>query len=230
MPAVVSSDIVRALNMNRKVRVEAYSVSDKVEDRIKEVLSSCLTGTGCEEIHGPLYTVIKELLINAVKANYKNIYFENYDPGKSSALLSYETALKLFKLEMGRDQAAHFERKAREKDIRADVVFARNDGLLHVHVANPASMTDIELTNVQKKLAYARKCQDISEYFLEEEEDPHKEGAGLGLILIIMVLKSLGLRPSDFIIESGHHGTVACFSIPLDVGTMSSFRVSSGKS
>ena len=218
------------VSAGKKVRIEAFSVSDAVEKKVKDILSLYLEGTGCEEIHSSLYTVIKELLINAVKANYKNIYFENYDPKKSVAMLNYETALKLFKLEMGRDQAVHFERKAREKDIRADVVFARNDGLLHVHVANPASMSDIELNNVQKKLAYARKCQDISEYFLEEEEDPHKEGAGLGLILIIMVLRSLGLRPSDFAIESGNYGTVASFSIPLDVRTMSSFKASFGKS
>ena len=229
MSAVVSSDIFEALGSNRKVRIEAYSVSDKVEARIRDVLSTCLSGTGCEDIHGPLYTVIKELLINAVKANYKNIYFENYDPSKSVASLDYETALKLFKLEMSRDQAVHFEKRAREQDIRADVVFARSDGHLHVHVANPASMTEIEYSNVRKKLSYAQKCQDISEYFLEEDDDPHKEGAGLGLILIIMVLRSLGLRESDFLIESGKTGTVASFSIPLSVKTMQTYSASSAK-
>ena len=90
-------------------------------------------------------------------------------------------------------------------------------------------MSDIELSNVQKKLSYARKCQDISEYFLEEDDDPHKEGAGLGLILIIMVLRSLGLKESDFIIESGTGGTVASFSIPLDAGTMRTYSASSAK-
>jgi hypothetical protein len=229
MPAVVSNEIIHALNEKRKVRVEAYSVSDKIEARIREVLSSCLIGTGCEEIHGPLYTVIKELLINAVKANYKNIYFENYNPNKSISQLNYATALQLFKLEMSRDQAVHFEQKARAQDIRADVVFARTDGHLHVHVANPATMTDIEYTNVQKKLSYARKCQDISEYFMDEDEDPHKEGAGLGLILIIMVLRSLGVSESDFLIQSSVSGTVASFSVPLDVKTIESFKVAAGR-
>ena len=229
MPAVVSKEVIHALNEQRKVRVEAYSVSDKIEARIREVLASCLNGTGCEEIHGPLYTVIKELLINAVKANYKNIYFENYDPDKSVAQLNYETALRLFKLEMSRDQAVHFEKKARQQDIRADVIFARTGGHLHVHVANPAAMTEIEYANVQKKLSYARKCQDISEYLMEEEEDPHKEGAGLGLILIIMVLRSLGVSESDFLIQSSERGTVASFSVPLDVKTIESFNVAAGR-
>lgn len=39
-------------------------------------------------------------------------------------------------------------------DIRADVVFGRSNGYLHVHVVNPAMMTEIEYSNVQKKLAF----------------------------------------------------------------------------
>ena len=227
---MTSSDVADLVKMGKRIRVEAYSVSDSVEKKVKDILAAYLEGTGCEEIHASLYTVIKELLINAVKANFKNIYFENYKTAKcDKSLLSYEIALKVFNLELTRDKAVHFEKRARAENVSARVVFSNAGGNLSVDIANPVAMTDIEIANVQKKLSFAKQCTNISEYFLTEEEDPHKEGAGLGLILVVMVVKSLGLHQADFVIESRSAGTSARFTVPLNAETMKCYVAASGR-
>ncbi len=218
-------ELRKAIDERRPVRLVAYSVSPAIEGKIKEILHLHLSLHRCEVLHDSLYTAIKELLINAVKANYKNIYFENYSPKNNlSGKFDYATALELFKLELARNEGSYLADIAKRKNLNAEIVWRLFGETLSVYVINPVSMTDIELRNVQKKLAFARNCTDISEYFMIEEEDENQEGAGLGLILIMMILKSLGGGEENLSIKSANGKTVAALTIPLTESTLSHYR------
>jgi len=202
---------------NPMISIEAYSVSDDVEKELKNVLEALLNEYNIIDMQHPLYTCIKELLINAIKANFKNIYFEDYstqDPSKQ--LLSYEVAIKLFMLEMTREEAQNLERLARKKDIKARISIWIKDDFLNFSIHNPVPMTEIEQKNVEKKIEIANRLNDISEYFMEIENDPHKEGAGLGLVLITMMLKGLFNSNESLNIKTDTHGTTASIRVPLN--------------
>ena len=219
-----------ASEAGKTIRIPMYSVTDAVEKNVRIVLQAYLDMYNCSELKGSLYTIIKELIINAVKADFKNVYFENYQPKNvNNAVVEYETALKLFNLEMRRERGIHLEKLARARDIHADILFSCVNGLLYVEITNPVGMTEIEFANVQRKLASARKCADITEYFMEEEDDTHKEGAGLGLILINMILRSLGLGELHFSLRSTLERTTASLVIPLTAETMGFFFSSTDK-
>ncbi|HQP49091.1 MAG TPA: hypothetical protein PKX12_10205 [Spirochaetota bacterium] len=214
-----------AIRSRKPVRLVAYSVSPKIELAVKRVLYSCLKETGCEVLHDSLYTAVKELLINAVKANYKNIYFENYSSkNKAEEIVSYNTALELFKLELERDEGTYLSNMARERNMNAEIVWRHIGENMRVDVINPVSMTELEIHNVQKKLDFARRCDDIREYFMNEEDDPNQEGAGLGLILIMMILKSLGGGDENFKIFSENGKTVATLIVPMTEKTLTHYR------
>ena len=220
------NELVNAIREHKAVRLVAYSVSPAIEDKVKEILLLLLEPFHCEELRNSLYTAIKELLINAVKANYKSIYFENYSPKNSaSSMINYTTALELFKLELAREEGNYLAQIAMKSNINAEIIWKLDGDMLHVLIANPVTMTDIEMSMVQKKLTFARGCTDISEYFIEEEEDPNAEGAGLGLILVIMILKSLGGGEELFSIRSHNGKTIASISIPLTMKTLEQYRM-----
>jgi hypothetical protein len=219
-----------AVRNNKQVRLIAYSVSPSIEERLKRVLFIFLEHYQCEVLHDTLYTAIKELLINATKANYKNIFFENYrTKNQAEQIIDYETSLKLFRLEMSREGAQYLTRLSRLRDLKADVLFRVRNGTLMIDVANPAPMTRIEIENVTKKLDFARQCVDISEYFETQFDDPNQEGAGLGLILITMILKSLGQTERGFRISSNDKETVASMEVPLSKETLSYYFKNTGK-
>jgi len=69
---------------------------------------------------------------------------------------------------------------------------------------------------VEKKIEIANRLNDISEYFMEIENDPHKEGAGLGLVLITMMLKGLFNSNESLNIKTDTHGTTASIRVPLN--------------
>ncbi len=207
------------------VRVIAYSVTDQVENNLKDVLKQYLQFRRMDVLMDPLYTILKELLINAVKANFKNIYFEDYKPkNQAHNIVKYETALKLFKLELGREEARHLSHLARKKGLKAMVDFRVRDNRLFIVVTNPVTMTPQEMENIHNKLHYARDCTDISEYLMNEEEDPHQEGAGLGLILITMILKSLGADEAGLSITTRQNRTEAALSISLTEKTLENYK------
>lgn len=208
----------KAVSEGKKIRVQAYSVSDAIEQRVHEILKQILTFKGRPELISAIYTCLKELLINAVKANFKNIYFEDYNIEEDEQGLEYQMALELFKLEISRDNAAELARIARRHDLSAEIIFQlRGENELVISVENPIEMTPTEKENVRRKLEDARMCNDISEYFLEVESDPNREGAGIGLVLIAIMLRNLGVTDDKFLIRSEGNRTLAEFSIPLDV-------------
>jgi hypothetical protein len=208
-----------AIKNNKKTKILAYSVSDYVELRMKEVLELIFTKYKKPQMVPPVYTCLKELLINAVKANFKNIYFEGYSPKNSSeSILDYELALKLFKLELSRENAKHLEKLARLHDMRAEVTIQTMNSKLHITVTNPVEMTEREKNNVQYKLECGSRYNDIAEYFEDNDDDVSAEvdeGAGLGIILISLMLKSMGASNNDFVITSQNKQTTAILRIPL---------------
>jgi hypothetical protein len=207
-----------AIEQNKKIKILAYSVSDSVEYRVKEVLNLIFQKYKKASLIPPVYTCIKELLINAVKANFKNIYFEGYSSkNKSENIIEYDLALKLFKLELSRENAKYLEKLARKFEMKAEVLLYMKDDTLHVVVVNPVEMTAREKNNVQHKLECARKYEDIAEYFLENVDDSDNvdEGAGLGIIMISMMLRNMGVAEDDFAIKSENNKTTASIKIPL---------------
>ncbi len=197
-------------------RVIAYSVSEDVEMQVREILMEILRNHNCDDLMAPIYTSIKELIINAIKANFKNIYFEDYAPKNDSHdIIKYEKALELFKLEISRENSNYFEKFARRDDIKATIDLWTEENTLHVQVANPGIMTDTEFNNVIKKLRDAENCRDLADYCMKNINDPYREGAGLGLILIMMMLKSLKAPRDSLMITTGPSRTTAYLRIPL---------------
>ncbi len=98
--------ITDAVEENKDVRIVTYSVSTTNENRLKKVLALYLRKQGCEVLLGPIYTCVKELLINAVKANYKHIYFEGSSPqSPASGYHRPRQGHPVFKLVMSREEA-----------------------------------------------------------------------------------------------------------------------------
>ncbi|MCP4129522.1 MAG: hypothetical protein GY754_00760 [bacterium] len=205
-----------AIEKNKVIRIIAYSVSDYVEKHIKDVLIGILEKHNCRKLFAPIYTCIKELIINAVKANFKHIYFENYTPkNESFDMISYDMALQLFKLELSRQNADYLREIAIRNNLKSEIRFKVTGEILEIAIINPVEMTERERNNIARKLKDSRECYDIAEYFFKMEHDLMQEGAGLGLVLITIMLKSLGVEGNGFRIESENRTTTATIKIPL---------------
>lgn len=217
--------IIEYFNAKKQITLLLYSMNNTNSDRVKKVLALHLNQFQCGVLLPPVFTCVKELLVNAIRANYKSIFSESYSKKKKPGhFLNQQTRQKLFRLELERKDMNNFLRIARYKDIYASINFNMDGDVLGIVVSNPAAMSVEELGIIKKKLEDARKCRDINEYFLQYEDGPETDEAGFGLIFISMVLRSLGLEQSSFRLISKDGYTRAYLSISLNSKTIRNFQ------
>lgn len=198
------------------LKFSAYNYSDEIQSQLKTKLLDILTKHGCSDLLIPVFTCVNELLMNAIKANYKNIYFENYH----DEILPYDQGLKLFRFEISSERIDHLTDIAK-KNHKTAVVSARVEkSVLHIDVENPYPMTKLEKENVESKLEFSEHIHSVSDIFNVSERDPYKEGAGLGIIFVAIMLKSMGVPHDKFIIKNDGSKTVSSFSVPLNEETV----------
>jgi hypothetical protein len=209
--------------------ISTFAVNPGTQKSVKTALSNVLQYYGCEDLLLPIFTCINELLVNAVKANYKNIYFESYNRNNNlSTQLPYEKALDLFRFEISGEGAASLSRIAEEKGLHAVLRVSVLGGVMHVTVSNNSVMTEIERKNVAFKINAVQELEQMSDFFDMDDSDTN-EGAGLGIVLIGMMLKSLGLSVEYFNISPERDSTTATLTIPLNQHTLGAYRVVSGR-
>lgn len=205
--------ILQQLKNGKKIVVKSYSINYKIEKIIKDVLTSILKEYNVADLTTPIYTCLKELLINAIKANYKKIFLlENPHLINSS---EYLTLVKEFKDEITGQSNNRFEKVSRDENLSADVVYQLKDDVLHISIKNPVQITTQEFSIINRKIKDAHSCKNIADYFIQHADDPENEGAGIGIILIYMMMRSLGLGDNNFMITSENNITTATLIYPL---------------
>jgi hypothetical protein len=194
---------------------------------LRKKLKTILAERSCTEILMPVFTCINELVVNAVKANYKKIYFDNSGVSQDTYSDQYEEMLRKFRFEFSSERIKHLTKIARKKNIKAHIEGHVDAYGLTIHVVNPQPVTQIERDNIMRKYNAARESVAMMSYFASEVDDKCKEGAGLGIIFIGIILKSLGLTIDTLSIESIDGKTVATLSIPLNRDVVNHFRINS---
>ena len=80
----------------QEIVIKTYRTSRHLEERVQETLEQILKKYSRERLIPILYTVLKELIINATKANQKRVFFEenNYDITNAE---HYDIGIKQYK-------------------------------------------------------------------------------------------------------------------------------------
>lgn len=155
-------------------------------------------------------TILKELLMNANKANAKRIFFaqEGLEITNRS---DYQRGIARFQDEIIRkwnEQEENFKASGYKVVLRAKLL---NQSLAFI-IENNAPLIPQEQERVTKRLESAKKYNDLAEAFMDISDT--QESAGLGLVLIQLLLKNAGVGPERFKIESDGKVTRASLVIP----------------
>jgi hypothetical protein len=66
---------------------------------------------------------------------------------------------------------------------------------------------------LRDKIARTLKYDDLMQYYLDHSDET--EGAGMGLALVVILLKGEGIDPQLFRVKSTDHDTIARIEIPM---------------
>ena len=175
------------------------------------ILETFLAELGQETIQEALSYCMKELVLNAEKANIKRIYFEEHNL-KITRREDYEKGMKSFHAEMSQN-LAHFLGKLRERSMSIDVLFHAAGGTFTVSVRNDALLAPMEEARIRERVSRARTFSSFTDA-LETSVD-HTEGAGLGIMILLQFLKSIGLDEAAFSVGKENGRTVSTIVIPV---------------
>ncbi len=172
-----------------------YVINEDIENKVATAIQTMFGFYNRQEYADVIYTCVKELMINATKANLKRVLFEmnHLDIMNEN---HYLDGMLAFRNLLAERSYQTFLPHLKEKNYWVTIRFTHSPDGVKVEVINNASMAPIENKRLREKLKKAMQYESLAEFYLEQGDE--MEGAGMGIALIVMLLKGLGLDPALF--------------------------------
>lgn len=198
------NSVNNAIDLKISVQMVTHSLPNKTQEYMGTLLQKYLTECGMESYFNKLNYCLSEILINAIKANMKRVYFQDYNLDIENPS-DYAKGMKAFRTEMLERRAYYLER-LRQSDLYVTYTLKIEDKKLIIEVRNSSVMTEAESIRVKEKISEV--SLESSENLLGEDID-ETEGAGLGIKSIILTLRSFGLPGDHYLLYTENNETVA---------------------
>ncbi len=203
--------IKKAAHSAIPLTITTYTLPHEIEVYIEEVLEVFLGELGQAKLKDYLVYCLRELAVNAKKANTKRVYFET--KGLDLKIPSeYEEGMRSFKSDT-MENIAFYLQKQKEKQYYIKVIFQARGSNVLLEVRNNSEMTKTEALRIQDKLAHSRKYNSLEEAMSQVLDA--SEGAGLGLVILVLMLKKMSLDEDCFDIHTDNGETVARITVPV---------------
>ena len=181
-------------------------LNNKSQETVHQFLSVLLQHYQRPDLMDTLYSILKELILNGVKANMKHHYF----PDTS---LSSED-LQCLKSLLNEAELQKFETTAAREGHFVSIHANHSDERLIFRVINSSPITVNEDRRIREKFQTALSYDSIAEYYMEHADDI--EGSGLGITMIVLMLKANGVDPHAFTVDTRTaNRTTARLEFPL---------------
>jgi hypothetical protein len=193
--------------------IQTYTLADDTDEKIQKILTAILDKFNKGDIYVPLFSCIKELLANALKANARRILID--DGIITNPDNSREVAEKV-RTVINDKALADFGTKARQRGLSAKIHFRIQGKSLAISVINNTPLLINEIDRINDKIDKCREYDDIAKYYMENP-DPTAEGMGLGLSMVVILLKTITGTKTDFNLSSDcRYKTAAQINVILE--------------
>ncbi len=214
-------DYMKAIDERANFFIQFPSFTTDAEGAVIKGIHRYLEHYDLEYVKIQIINIVKELIHNAVKANLKRLYFrlKGLDITRTE---DYRAGMETFKEETFNGENNEYTEMLGRSGMVVRVSFKTTDDYLYISVINNVPILDAELSKINARIKKAYRYRDITEAFDDVLDD--SEGAGLGLIMALMIFKNIGMPPGSFKLYKKDELTVAAIAIPRQMDR-SRFRV-----
>jgi HD-like signal output (HDOD) protein len=204
------SQIKKAIEKSVPLKFSSYTLSHETIEKLDKILELFLQELGEERIKNQLSYCMRELAENGRKANLKRIYFaeKNFNINNYN---DYLTGMKTFKTDVYGNLPYYFEKLKNEK-LFTKVSFLANSSFLTISIRNNVPIMGYELKRIEERISHSQAFKTMEEAFSSVMDQT--EGAGLGIVILILMLKKIGLSEDAFQIQKEGNETVAKIVVP----------------
>ena len=207
------NEISTAVKNGNDIVFVVYSLMEKTEKNIKFALAGILEKHKRLDLFTPVYSCLKELITNAMKANIKRILVEEGEIKNSEDRA--EAIAKIRSL-LNKKKFLEYGLKAKKHSLSTRIYFRTYRNNLYIEVINNTPLTEVEIERINTKIKKSSEYDNIATFFIENP-DPEAEGMGLGLSMIVVILKNIHIALNNFSVTTdGSDNTTAKMLIPLN--------------
>ena len=158
-----------------------------------------------------LITVIREIVFNAFKANLKRIYFD-----KSGVDINDSEKYELIMQNFKEDYLYNLDEVESEittnQNYYIQISFEQKEGVLLISVFNNVQIVQEEYDRIMSRIEQSKISQNLADAY-NDVYDP-TEGAGLGLVLMVFLLKNSGIGADNLFITHDSNGITVSIQVP----------------
>ncbi|HQK07850.1 MAG TPA: hypothetical protein PLR54_09340 [Spirochaetota bacterium] len=216
MAQATSQDIVHeilsAINRNQEIVFVSYSILDETEKNIQFALNKILERHNKSDLYTPVYSSLKELVANAIKANAKYILIEEGEIKDPDDIMEVVNKVRNI---LNEESLLLYGIKAKQYRLSTRIYLKPQTTRLTIEVINNLPVPQKELERMRERIERSSYYDSIADFYLENP-DPTAEGMGLGLSMVVVLLKSVGIPYTNFTLYTDFKSkTVARIIIPL---------------
>ncbi|TFH41275.1 MAG: HDOD domain-containing protein, partial [Chrysiogenales bacterium] len=180
---------------------------------VSSVIIKIMSRNNLVYLQDTIITILREIIVNAVKANSKRLYFrwQNLDMQDQEQYLQGMEGFKAFIL----DNQVFVEDELRKSDYKVTIFLKKFETGFSIHVQNNAPIHPDELCRMKSRIQKAKSLHDFSEVYFDTADD--SEGEGLGLVLTVLFLKNTGIGVNSLHISSTEKMTETSLAIPFNL-------------
>ncbi len=200
---------------NRQIlNIKTYKYLTMERDFIDGVITRYLDSLGLLWLDNRLSYCIHELAVNAHKANTKRVFFDHNRLNLYSSE-DYESGMDSFREETF-EHLDHYLDLQRKAGLHVFFHFRLKKETLHIKIRNNTPTTREERRRIREKLAIASQYENLADAYDSSED--YSEGAGLGIVMLSLMLNTMGAGKGALTFTFGAQETVA--NIELDLSRM----------
>lgn len=213
--------IKRAISAGIPLTITTYTLPKEMEDYMNSVLAAFLNELNQQQMIEYLSYCLNELMTNSKKANTKRVYFreKNLDINNDA---DYAEGMRDFKSHT-LNNINYYLQKQKEAGLYVKLVLQTRNGKIKVEVRNNAELTVTEYKRMHDKLSRAQQYTSPDQAFSQILDD--SEGAGLGLVIMILMLEKIGLTEENFQIICENGETITRIILPLNETTQKNIAI-----
>ena len=217
--------IKKAIQSGLPLTITTYTHPKEIEIYIEQVIDSFLKHMNQTKLRDYIVYCVHELVVNAKKANTKRVYFaeRGLDINNDG---DYLLGMRDFK-EDTIGNIAHYLQLQKEKGLYIKIILQVKRNTINIEIRNNVSANKLEQLRIQDKMARSRQFNSLEDALSQVLDD--SEGAGLGLVILVLMLKKMGIDDDAFEIKAKGNITTARISIPLDKTMVDNMSTLSGE-
>jgi len=204
--------VKKAIQTGTPLTVTTYTLPREMDIYIGQLVSEFLSQLDKNDLKDYVVYCIQEMAGNAKKANTKRVYFTEKGLDLSNPD-QYKEGMEDFK-ETTLSNINHYLELQKKQGLYIKVILQVRQNIITIEVRNNVAVTKTELIRIHDKLARARQYKSMEDALFQVLDD--SEGAGLGIVILVLMLKKIGLDEDCFDILSTDKETIARLCIPLD--------------